>query len=522
MNEQWKSWEGQTVDGKFVLRQLLATTDHSAVFLTELAAPEPRDAVLKFIPADAPAADARLSLWKRATQLSHPHLITIFDSGRCSMNGRNLLYVVMEYAEENLGEILPQRPLNADEARDALNPALDVLVYLHSKGLAHGHLKPSNLLATQDCLKLSSDTLLTIGAPFALFRSRDTYDAPELPSSPPTPASDVWSLGATLVVALTQQTPELPQNAAVDPPLSADLPDLFADTARHALRRRPEHRWSVAEIAARLHPAPLAAVAAAATSGTSVAAIAPRIAPVAPKPALAPVKLPAVTESSTSPSLPVRKRNQSSFFDYIVPALLGGAVFFGLILALPKIFHLRSHSSAPQVAAVSEPPATSQPAALTKAQEPLAPAGKPATANLPADVAASKSQPEPASIPATPAILRSDSSSPIQQKNTGEMEGQNEVLDQVLPHVSPKALATIQGTVRVVVTVQVDASGNVIGTNLESPGPSQYFADLAEKAARQWKFSGAEAGGHAVPSVWQIRFDFANSGVHAFPKQVTL
>jgi TonB family protein len=520
MNEQWKSWEGQTVDGKFLLRQLLATTDHSAIFLTQFAAPEPRDAVLKCVSGDTPAADARLSVWKRAAQLSHPHLIAIFDSGRCFIDGRNLIYVVMEHAEENLGEILPQRALSAEEARDVLEPALDVLVYLHSKGLVHGHLKPSNLLATQDCLKLSSDALLTLGAPFALFRSRDIYDAPELPSGPPSVASDVWSLGATLLEALTRHAPELPQNPVVDPAIPAALPPLFADIIGHSLRCRPEQRWSVGDIAARLNPAPLAAAAAASASPVSLAA--PLPIPSSSEPAAPPARLPSPVVPLPRPSAAAANGKQSSPFDYFVPVLLGAAVFFGLIFALPKIFNFRSQSSSSQVAATSGPRTVSQPIEPAKTVEPSPAAEKAAVAIPPPAPVDRKSDPGPAVAPVAPAVLRgSDPSDPAPVKPAADSEGQSEVLDQVLPHAAPKALATIQGTVRVVVTLQVDASGNVTGTNLETPGPSHYFADLAEKAAQQWKFSGAETQGHAVPSTWQIRFDFMSSGVKAFPKQVT-
>jgi len=79
-----------------------------------------------------------VGLWKRAAHLTHPNLLTIFDAGRCRLDDLPFIYAVMEFAEENLGEILPQRALTADEVRDVLDPALDVLVYLHGKGLVHG------------------------------------------------------------------------------------------------------------------------------------------------------------------------------------------------------------------------------------------------------------------------------------------------------------------------------------------------------------------------------------------------
>jgi len=92
-------------------------------------------------------------------------------------------------------------------------------------------------------------------------------------------------------------------------------------------------------------------------------------------------------------------------------------------------------------------------------------------------------------------------------------------LEQVLPDVSDKALATIHGKVRVSVRAHVDPAGNVSSAEFENPGPSQYFADLALKAVRRWEFTSPEVGGHSVPSEWQVRFEFSPSGVKAFPKQ---
>ncbi len=162
MSEFWKLCEGQVIDNKFRLRRLLGGTDDSAVFLTQLATPQSEKAVIKFITA-GPTADHQINLWLRVMQLSHPNLLRIFDVGRCRIENRDRLYAVMEYAEEDLSQILPQRALKPAEARDMLEPVLDALVYLHAQGLVHSRIKPSNILATADQLKLSSDTLFPIG-----------------------------------------------------------------------------------------------------------------------------------------------------------------------------------------------------------------------------------------------------------------------------------------------------------------------------------------------------------------------
>ena len=527
MSEQWKKWEGQAVEGKFILGQCLASTEFSAVFLIELPDPPGQKAVLKLVAAGAPVAEEQLGLWKRAAHLTHPNLLTIFDASRCRLEDLPFIYAVMEYAEENLGEILPQRGLTAEEVRDVLDPALDVLVYLHGKGLVHGHLKPSNILATHDRLKLSSDSIFPIGEKRQLLRGRDVYDAPEMQSAPVSPKEDVWSLGVTLVEALTQHPPLFSSEQSADPSVPRELPDLFLVIAKHALRRDPHHRWSVAEIAARLNPAPLAAAAAVASSSAVVPAQAASIANVSPlgvllssEPAVPLGKMPAIAETPVRRVPPPAKRGNASFFDYLVPVLLGAAVFAGLIFAIPRLFNFHSQPSSTSASVTDEQPAAAKPVesaepkpAVTpaaKAPEKIASSEPPGKVNRPAE----NSSPVPA-----PAVLRADPTPAPRAKAAAEAIGRGEVLNEVLPKPPQKALSTIHGSFHVVVRVQVDAAGNVINAKLDSPGPSRYFAGLAEKAARQWQFSGAEAGGHGIPSAWLIRFEFTSSGVRATAQQ---
>src|SRR5438270_5840049 len=123
MSDSWKQWEGQVVDSRFLLGQFLGGSEHSAVFLTERGTP-PKKVAIKFIQVDAPDAELQLFRWKHASKLSHSHLLSTFESVRCCLNTFELLYVVMEYAEENLSQFLPQRPLTPAEARDVLAPTL--------------------------------------------------------------------------------------------------------------------------------------------------------------------------------------------------------------------------------------------------------------------------------------------------------------------------------------------------------------------------------------------------------------
>src|SRR6266404_563860 len=217
MSESWKQWEGQVVDARFLLRQYLGGSEHSAVFLTERGTP-PQKAAIKFIQVDEPDAELQLFRWKHATKLSNSHLLRTFESGRCHLSNFELLYVVMEYAEENLSQFLPQRPLTPAEARDVLAPTLEALAYLHGEALVHGHIRPSNILAIDDQLKLSSDGLSSVAdhaeqshlsavetqqtVPATSLRHPSPYDPPEIAKGIVSPAGDIWSLGVPLVEAL--------------------------------------------------------------------------------------------------------------------------------------------------------------------------------------------------------------------------------------------------------------------------------------------------------------------------------
>ncbi len=207
MTKDWKQWEGQLVNGEFHLRQYLGGSDHSAVFLTERGGGEPKKVAVKLIPVDAGDTEVQLARWELAAKLSHPHLLRLFQTGRCQLGSAMLLYVVMEYAEEDLSQILPERPLTPMEARQMLQPVLNALAFLHGKRFVHGHVKPANIMAVNDQLRISSDGLCAVGQSSVGVGRPSVYDPPDGASGIISPAADIWSLGVTLVEALTQRLP---------------------------------------------------------------------------------------------------------------------------------------------------------------------------------------------------------------------------------------------------------------------------------------------------------------------------
>jgi TonB family protein len=262
--EATKQCEGQVV-AKFLLRRYLGGDEKKTVFLTERA--DGTKAVIKLIPAEGLDAEKKLTQWKRAAELSHPHLLRLFEMGRCEMAGTKYVYVVMEYAEENLSEVLPERALTPEEARETLGPVLDVLGYLHGKGFIQGQLKPSNFLAVKDRLKLATDSARQVGEPYGKGEQRTPHDPPEKPETTISASADIWALGVTLVEVLTQRIPAW-ETSVGEPLVPASMAEPFREIARNCLRRDPNARWTVPQISARMKqsavpagPTPASAVA---------------------------------------------------------------------------------------------------------------------------------------------------------------------------------------------------------------------------------------------------------------------
>jgi TonB family protein len=335
---------------------------------------------------------------------------------------------------------------------------LEVLAYLHGRGLVHGRLKPRNIMAVDEELKVSSDGISTIGeTPIGVLQP-GVYDPPEVLKGGLSPAGDVWSLGITLTEALTQRPSAGEGIRGGDPALPQSVPAPFLEIARQCLRLDPQRRWTVADIAARLVPA-----------------------------------APAPKKRSVSP--------------YVFLGLVALAALT-LLLAGPKLLTRRP----------AHPPPESQ---QRSAKDP--PHGTPTNTPLPKPTENTTNSRQ-AAVPRRQPVAETGStplSAVASANGQPALVEAGAVREQVVPPVPPKALETIQGTIRVVVAISVDASGKVSDATLLSPGPSHYFANLALAASQKWKFTPAHSAGGPVPSEWLLRYEFKSEGITAHPTQVS-
>jgi len=484
---------GQVIAGKFRLGQFVGGSERSSIFLVDYDGQEVPKAAIKLIPADSVDAAAQIARWKQVAKLSHPHLIRLLDMGRCELDDKAMLYVVMEYAEENLSAVIKRRPLAPAEARALLGPVVDALAYVHAKGFVHCRLKPANIMADDDLLKISSDGLCRIGESAGSMKP-GAYDPPEAAGGRISPAGDVWSLGMTLAEALTQRLPVWERTNQGEAALPSNLPEEFADLVRHCLRRDPQMRWTVADIAARL-------------GGNS---------PAPPR--------------QITPSPQTSFANRRTIGAPFAGLALAGFVLAGLalvaILAGPRLFR-RHAENQPAPAPLQSSPVqstvqSSQPP-VQRHPQPAVPPSAPHVAQKSNEKSPNEKSPSEKSPAASsnPALLPTPvlSAAPATTSSSGVVRGK--VVQQVLPDAPQKARDTIRGKVRISVKVHVDASGSVTQAAFDSPGPSQYFAGLALKAAQLWKFAPAKMGGRNVPSEWVLRFEIDPAAINVYPRETS-
>jgi len=550
---------GQLVDGRFPLRKLLGVSQNSAVFLTDLPNERPSEpapeAAIKLIPEEPDTGEQQLERWKTAAALSHPGLLRILHFGRSAVDGSPCLFVVMELASENLGELLPQRALTPEEASGMMAPVLATLDFLHEKGLVHGGVKPSNILAKRNVIKLSPDRILPAGESSTSWPLAAPYAAPE---SVLFPASDVWSLGISLYETLTQYLPNHDSNGHYVLP---QLPSPFAEAIRGALVPDPTERITLDAIRAALVPSyapkakpvatptpealieavsapvapkpesvaaqpPLAAAAQASAAGASTTraarAASPAVdplsvplSPVSPQverpkaPSHIPVSsLPNVNVTIAAPRRVPNPRTSNGSLKYFIIGAAGTLVLAALIV--PRMLRNTPDSSRPSSPATPArsssnsvpPPATTAPVVSEKTA--VAPPKPAATRPGASESGAAKDTSGLASKPAP--APNASAASPAPSANSGAVE----VVHQAIPEVSAKARSTIRGTVRINVRVKVSSDGSVSSAELDSPASSQFFANIALKAAHDWRFAPSGA------SSALLRFDFTNSGSHAY------
>jgi TonB family protein len=274
-------------------------------------------------------------------------------------------------------------------------------------------------------------------------------------------SADIWSLGITLVEALTNRLPARDKDGN---PKLPDLPPPFDTIAKGCLAPDRERRLSTTAICNLLDRPVIEVVAETKAAAKSEATLSSDVRP-SPAYGSAAAATPSSARDADTKGLVLAGKRR------FVLAAAGVCAIFAIAVGLRL---------------VRNSPETSQPAANRVTHQD--------------------------GVAAAPATMSADAGSANRRASPA---GPGAVLHEVMPEVSNQARNTINGTVKVKVRVVVNAQGKVSQATLAAPGPSRYFANQALQAARQWTFVAPIHDEKPEASEWTLAFEFRKSGTKA-------
>jgi hypothetical protein len=182
-----------------------------------------------------------LNRWRLVSEIKQENLVALRKFGEAELDGTPLVYAVMEPTDISLAELLQNRTLTVDEAKQLATSLMAALQALHERNLIHDHIEPGNILAAGEVVKLRSDCV------------REVITDPEMqaPTVSEQKARDAHALAVVLLQALTGRR-TLQGSATL-------LPTPFDGIIRNGL----SGKWGLPEMAAALGPVKPAQVAAA-------------------------------------------------------------------------------------------------------------------------------------------------------------------------------------------------------------------------------------------------------------------
>jgi serine/threonine protein kinase len=270
---------------------------------------------------------------KTAARLNHPAVVTVYDVAEDG--GRPWIVMQLVHAQSLDHVLATSGPLSPRRAADMARQLLSALSVAHAAGVMHRDVKPSNVLLGSDDRAVLTDfgiatfaddpkltqTGMVMGSP--------GFTAPErIRGEDASPASDLWSLGATLFAAveghgpfeqrggaITTMSAIINEEAPVAPTAGALGPVIAA-----LLRREPTDRPDasaaarmIADVLPRLPDRPSGT-----PTGYEATALSASSRPASPQPGSAPPAPGSVSPGSVRPRAPQPGENAFAYEPTVV------------------------------------------------------------------------------------------------------------------------------------------------------------------------------------------------------------
>ena len=200
---------GEVVNGQYEILGPIAHGGLGWIYLGRDRSVSNRWVVLKgMLNANDPDAAAAAAAERRfLAEIEHARIVNIYNF----VTHRGAGYIVMEFVGgESLNSKLKARrkqnngkpdPLPVPQAISYILGVLPAFGYLHERGLVYNDLKPANVMAVGDDVKLIDlGAVMRADDPGAAIFGTEGFQAPEVATEGPSPASDIYTIGRTLVV----------------------------------------------------------------------------------------------------------------------------------------------------------------------------------------------------------------------------------------------------------------------------------------------------------------------------------
>ena len=197
---------------------------------------------------------------RAAARLRHPGIVTVYDR---VMGEDGRPWIVMELIRgQSLDHLLAERQVLPKQQVAVIGLAvLEALSAAHAHRIVHRDVKPANVLLEGDRIVLTDFGIAAVEGDATLTRpgaalGTPTYMSPEqVAGQAVTPASDLWSLAATLYAAVEGRPPfaaptfgALFVAIATQDPVPPQCGGPLAQVLNGLLRKNPADRLSVAQV----------------------------------------------------------------------------------------------------------------------------------------------------------------------------------------------------------------------------------------------------------------------------------
>ncbi len=234
---------GEVVAGQYRVVGALAHGGMGWIYLANDMNVSDRWVVLKGLlnAGDADALQATISEQQYLAHVTSPLIVGIYNF----VEYEDAAYIVMEYVGgRSLKQLLKQRmetgggkanPLPPDQALAFLIEILPAFSYLHEQGLLYCDFKPDNVIQVGDSLKLIDlGGMRHIGDDDSPIFGTVGYQAPEVASAGASVASDIYTIGRTLMV-LTADVPGYQTSYEFSIPPAEEVPAFAANDSLYRL-----------------------------------------------------------------------------------------------------------------------------------------------------------------------------------------------------------------------------------------------------------------------------------------------